>query len=448
MTALSQHQQPMKSILVIGLGISGYSVIRHLALQPVSLTVADTREIPPYLNSLREHYPGVKAITEWIPPGNLDDFDEIVISPGIDLPESVKVSNLVGDIELFARTVQAPVIGVTGSNGKSTVTMLVRDMLLAAGKTVAAGGNLGTPALDLLEEEKPDFYLLELSSFQLETVCNLNLAAAAILNISEDHLDRHATIQAYRDTKLRIFRKAEQAVINRDDHHLRQVSTGRAGNPIGFGLQSAAQDCEFGIREQNGTRILMHGEQPLIREDQLSIQGNSHVLNVLAGLALVHAAGIRLDDAVIRAAANFRGLPHRCQLVGEYRGIKWVNDSKATNPGAAKAAILSFNQPIILIVGGQGKGADFSDLGQVIRQKVRHVILIGEDADIIDAALSDSTQRSSAFSLEQAVEMAGKLAGTGEVVLFSPACASYDMFESYIHRGEAFSEIVSKRVKA
>ena len=447
MVALSQHREPTKSILVIGLGISGYSAIRHLAQLPVRLTVADTREIPPYMNALKEHYPDVNLVTGRIPLENLEEFDEIVASPGIELPESVMTGKLVGDIELFARAVEAPVIGITGSNGKSTVTMLVRDMLVAAGRQAIVGGNLGTPALDLLEQDRPDFYVLELSSFQLETVHSLHLEVAIILNISEDHLDRHKTIQAYTEAKLRIFRNAKQAIINCSDDYLYRASP-RTLNPIGFGLQPTDQDCEFGILEQDGMRILVHGNQQLIREDQLGIQGDSHLLNVLSGFALVYASGVKLDDAVIRAAANFRGLPHRCQWVCEYRGIQWINDSKATNPGATRAAIMNFNRPIILIAGGQGKGADFRDLGILIEQKVRHVILIGEDADVIDAALSEHTERSNALSLEQAVEMAVNLAGSGEVVLFSPACASYDMFESYVHRGEVFTEMVAKRVKS
>ncbi len=445
MLALSSHDEPMPSILVIGLGMSGYSVIRYLADKPVRLTVADTREIPPYLNSLREHYPEVKLITGRIPFEDLEQFDEIIASPGIELPESSRADKLVGDIELFARAVQAPVIGITGSNGKSTVTKLVQDMLIAAGHRVAVGGNFGIPALDLLEEETPDFYVLELSSFQLETVHSLNLAAAAILNISEDHLDRHKTIEAYTEAKLKIFHNADQAIVNRDDQHLCDEWIGSA-RPIGFGLQLAEQNCEFGILEKNGVRILVHAGRQLIREDQLSVQGDSHVRNVLAGLALVYAAGVQLTESVIEAVANFKGLPHRCQLLGEYFGIQWINDSKATNPGATMAAISNFNRPIILIAGGQAKGANFKDLGLLIKQKVRHVILIGEDADVIGTALSHDTGRSYARSLEQAVEMAAKLASTGEVVLFSPACASYDMFENYIHRGESYMEMVNQCV--
>ncbi|MCY4050208.1 MAG: UDP-N-acetylmuramoyl-L-alanine--D-glutamate ligase [Gammaproteobacteria bacterium] len=447
MFALSQNHEPMKSILVIGLGISGYSVIRYLAKQPVRLTVADTREIPPYLHSLKEHYPAVNLITGRIPFEEFEQFDEIITSPGIELPESINFGKLVGDIELFARAAQAPMIGITGSNGKSTVTMMVRDMLIAAGQRVAMGGNFGIPALDLLEEESPDFYVLELSSFQLETVHSLNLVAAAILNISEDHLDRHKTIQAYTEAKLKIFQNVDQAIINRDDDHLRKEYIGPV-TAIGFGLQLPGQNCEFGILEQNGIRILVHGDRQLIREDQLSIQGDSHVLNILAGMALVYAAGVQLTDSVVQAAANFKGLPHRCQLVGEYHGIQWINDSKATNPGATKAAIFNFKQPIILIAGGQAKGANFKDLGLLIKQKVRHVILIGEDANVIEAALSHDTKRSNANSLKQAVEMASMLANPGEVVLFSPACASYDMFENYIHRGECFVEIVSQCVRS
>ena len=446
MTALAQHQEALKSVLIVGLGISGYSVFRYLSKQPVRLTVADTREIPPYLSLLKETAPDVNVITGRIPLENLHEFDEIVVSPGISLPASENASKVVGDVELFAQAVQAPVIGITGSNGKSTVTTLVRDMLQAAGLKAVAGGNLGTPALDLLAEERPDFYVLELSSFQLETVHSLNLAAAAILNISEDHLDRHEDIEAYAQAKLRIFKHADQAVINCDDQRLKQAVTGPV-DPVGFALQEPDQQCEFGIVRDGDKRILFHGKAPLIEEDRLSIQGDSQVLNVLAALALVKAAGIKLDARVIQAAAKFKGLPHRCQLIADYRGVKWINDSKATNPGAAKQAILNFSQPVILIAGGQSKGADFNDLASVIDRKAKHVILLGEDAAMIEGMLAKTTERSLARSMEEAVEIANRLAEAGEVVLLSPACASYDMFENYAERGQAFSDCVSRRVK-
>lgn len=447
MTALSQHQETLKSMLIIGLGMSGYSVVRHLHKQEVRLTVADTREIPPYLSSLRENYPDVEVIAGRIPLQNLHEFDEVIVSPGIGLPESAVSERVIGDIELFARAANAPVIGITGSNGKSTVTMLVADMLQAAGRKAVAGGNLGTPALDLLEEGCPDYYVLELSSFQLEMVHSLELLAAAVLNISEDHLDRHKNLQAYAKAKLKIFDNAAQAIVNRDDHRLNQ-SVIRADKTIGFGLQAPDRQCEFGIRKEGRMRALLHNQTILIQEHQLSIQGDSHLSNVLAAFALVHASGVELSSSVIQAAGTFKGLPHRCELIADERGIKWINDSKATNPGAAKAAISNFRRPVILIVGGQSKGADFSELGHVIDRLAKHVVLIGEDAALIEAALSNTTARTAAHSLEEAVEIADRLAVEGDVVLFSPACASYDMFDSYIHRGELFGACVRRRVKS
>ena len=445
MAAISQYRETMKSILVIGLGLSGYSVVRHLNPGAARLTVSDTRETPPYLSSLRENYPDVEVITGRIPMERIGKYDEIVVSPGVDLPEPINPDILVGDIELFAREAAAPVIGITGSNGKSTVTMLVRDMLRAAGRKVLAGGNIGTPALDLLQEERPDYYVLELSSFQLETVQSLNLVSAAVLNISEDHMDRHQNIGAYTRAKLRIFRNADRAVINRDDSNL-CVAFRSPANPVSFGLQSPGNDLDFGVIKDRSVRTLVHGSRKLIREDKLNIRGDQNLSNVLAAMALVHTAGVELDSGVVQAAADFRGLPHRCERIAKSRGVEWINDSKATNTGATMAAIRSMRRPTILIAGGQGKGADFRELGGLIDQHIRHAILIGEDAARIDAALCDKTGRTFAGTLDEAVAIADRQAAQGDVVLFSPACASYDMFDNYEHRGEVFRKLVNERV--
>ncbi len=436
--------QPVReSALVVGLGMTGFSVIRHLAQTDCRITVADSRDLPPYLSQVKQQFPDVERVMGGIPREHFGEFDRVIISPGIKVTGmgSSGEESLISDIELFAYSADAPVIAITGSNGKSTVTMLVTNMLLAAGNAVKTGGNIGTPALDLLEGERPDFYVLELSSFQLENTRTLQPVAATVLNISADHMDRYSGLPDYADAKFRIFRHARCCVVNRDDRITGHRMSGRLP-AMSFGLNAPDGDGDFGVAGSDGERLMVHGEKVLARVDQMTLQGEQNVANALAAFALVASAGVRLTRDVIQAALDFPGLPHRCELVREINQVKWINDSKGTNPGATIAAIRGLRQPIILILGGQGKGADFSVLSDVIRDKVTHSFIFGEDAERILACLQSPSSVTRVGTLGEAVERSFSRALPGDTVLFSPACASYDMFDSYEHRGNQFRQQV------
>jgi UDP-N-acetylmuramoylalanine--D-glutamate ligase len=439
--------QSTESILVVGLGLTGYSIVRHLHSQGADITVADSRLHPPYLIQVKQEFPDVEIITGQIPVDRFSEFDEVVTSPGLDIGVTADTGamRLIGDIELFTRSADAPVIGITGSNGKSTVTMLVSEILAGGGFNVKTGGNIGIPALDLLDGEKPDFYVLELSSFQLEATYSLALKSATVLNISEDHMDRYGSLDAYVSAKRRIFDHTESIVVNRDEP--RPVApVGKDIKVISFGLSVPERDCEFGVRVVAGTRCLVFGDSVLAPESELVLQGEQNVSNILAAMALVSAAGVELTKTMIGAAVNYGGLPHRCELVAEYNSVKWINDSKGTNVGATVAALKGFKQSVVLIAGGKGKGANFEQLSREILKSVKYTILIGEDAGKIDRTLDPSSERSIAVTLEDAVLLAMKVADPGNVVLFSPACASFDMFDSYEHRGNVFKQLVMERV--
>ena len=439
-----------KPTLVLGLGLTGYSVIRHLAGTGSAVTAADSREFPPYLKRVKEEFPGVEIITGEIPYGRFQGFSQIVASPGLDLGElGVAGTRVLGDIELFARQADAPSIGITGSNGKSTVTMLVKTMLQAAGKQVKAGGNIGTPALDLLDGEPTDFYVLELSSFQLESTHSLDLVSATVLNLSEDHMDRYGGLKEYARAKNRIFRHAGRAILNRDDP-LSRACFHCGTSPVSFGLGPPENHFDFGLRTKDGKRILVKGKRDLVDADRLTLPGDHNIANILAAMALVDSAGVALTPGVVNAAAGYGGLPHRCEIVSRANGVQWMNDSKGTNVGATIAAIKGFSLPLILIAGGQGKGADFGPLVEVIAQQVKHTILFGEDARTIASAIAARTDESVEYtrvaSLEEAVSMAKRRARPGWGVLFSPACASFDLFDNYVHRGNVFRNLVLEGV--
>jgi len=435
-----------KPTLVLGLGLTGYSVVRHLAGTGSEVTVADSRECPPYLKRVQDEFPGVEVLTGGIPHGRFDGFSRIVVSPGLDLKElDTAGTRVLGDIELFAEQADAPIIGITGSNGKSTVTMLVKEMLRAAGKKVKAGGNLGTPALDLLDGEPTDFYVLELSSFQLESTHSLDLVSATVLNLSEDHMDRYAGLQEYAQAKNRIFRHAGRCILNRDDPLSRTGPS--AGNvPVSFGLGPPQNHSDFGLQTRDGRRVLVQGERVLVDAGRLALPGDHNIANILAAMALVDSSGVALTPGVLDAAAGYGGLPHRCETVSRANGVQWINDSKGTNVGATIAAIRGFRPPLILIAGGQGKDADFGPLAEVIAQQVTHTVLFGEDAQVIASGFDGSVEYSRADSLEEAVAIARGLSRPGWTVLFSPACASFDMFDSYAHRGNTFRNLVLEGV--
>ena len=431
----------------MGLGLTGYSIIRHLAGRGTRVVAADTRELPPYLARVRSEYPSTEIVTGSIPTERMERFSEVVVSPGVPVPDIRRDGrvSLVGDVELFARQAVAPVIGITGTNGKSTVTRLVERMLSAAGRTALAAGNIGTPVLDMLSLEVPDFYVLELSSFQLETTHSLAPVCAALLNVSEDHMDRYAGIEEYARVKFRIFERAGMKIVNRDDGWIRTAAESLAG-VIGFGLQAPSAEGDFGLLGEAGHRRLAAGSRELASEADILLKGDQNLANILAAMALVEAAGVTLSAPVVEAACTFGGLPHRCETVADRNGVRWVNDSKGTNVGATAAAIRGIREPIILIAGGQGKGADFRPLARRISGSVSHTILLGEDAGRISRALPAGAGQTLVDSLEAAVSLAHKLSRPGQVVLFSPACASFDMFENYEHRGDAFRRLVQETV--
>jgi UDP-N-acetylmuramoylalanine--D-glutamate ligase len=447
MTIMGQKKMQTQAFLIIGLGQTGLSCARFLLEQGQDVAMMDTREQPPCLDIVQNEYPEVLVQTGGL---NLDlmlKSDIIVLSPGVDprLPEIEAAREqqieIIGDIELFIRYINEPVIAITGSNGKSTVTTMLAEMAVMAGKQVQVGGNLGIPALALITDPTPDFYILELSSFQLETVSSLDAYAAVVLNISPDHLDRYDDVQQYQNAKVKIYAGSGTMIINRDDELVNSWSS-ESRNQLGFTLQTPA-DNEFGIIEQDGVTYLAHGRQTLISVAELHVTGDHNIANALAALALGQAMALPMT-AMLEAVRQYRGLPHRCQLVAQGQGIQWINDSKATNVGACIAAIegLASGRNIILIAGGEGKDQAFSDLVPVFESTVKGLVLMGQDAQQIADITPTSVYQQSARNMSDAVKKAKAIAKTGDIVLLSPACASFDMYNSYGERGDAFIQAV------
>jgi UDP-N-acetylmuramoylalanine--D-glutamate ligase len=348
---------------------------------------------------------------------------------------------VLGDIEIFAQEARAPIAAITGTNGKSTVTTLVARMAEACARRAIAGGNLGRPALDLLDESDAELYVLELSSFQLETTHSLRASAACVLNVTSDHMDRYVSMQEYADAKARIFARCETAVINLDDAYVRRMPPLDA-RVLGFSLAADAS-ADYYIREVKSDVLLMcHGE-PLIKMSELKIAGLHNAANALASLAMCDALGLDLDRC-LDALRSFEGLPHRSQWVAEIEGVRYIDDSKGTNVGATMAAVAGMPGSLVLIAGGQGKGQDFAPLVSALRGKVRHVVLIGQDAQLLSNVLKGVASLEFATSMQDAVERASTAAKQGETVLLSPACASLDMFRDYAHRGDEFAREVRK----
>ena len=434
--------------IVVGLGKSGMSLVRFLAQQGVSFAVADTRANPPELATLRRDYPQVEVRCGELDVEFLCRADELYVSPGLALATpalqaaAARGVKLSGDIDLFARNAKAPIVAISGSNAKSTVTTLVGEMAAAAGKRVAVGGNLGTPALDLLSDDI-ELYVMELSSFQLETTNQLGAEVATVLNVSEDHMDRYSGLPAYHLAKHRIFRGARQVVVNRQDALTRPLMG--EGLPCWtFGL-SAPDFKAFGLREENGEKYLAFEFQNLMPVRELKVRGAHNQANALAALALGHAVGLPFD-AMLSSLRSFTGLEHRCEWVRELDGVSYYNDSKATNVGAALAAIdglgSDMDGKLVLIAGGDGKGADFSGLAESVAKYCRAVVLMGRDAPLIAAALGNAVPQVFVNSLDDAIEQSRSLARPGDAVLLSPACASFDMFKNYEERGQLFARAV------
>jgi UDP-N-acetylmuramoylalanine--D-glutamate ligase len=435
--------------VVVGLGKSGMSLVRFLARHGQSFAVADSRENPPELARLQHEYPEVAVHCGSLSVDLLSAAQILYVSPGLALStpaiqaaiaSGVTVS---GDIDLFAQHARAPIVAITGSNAKSTVTTLVGQMFAAAGLNVAVGGNLGVPALDLLDDAV-DVYVMELSSFQLETTSQLKARVAVCLNISEDHMDRYDDVQGYIAAKQRVFNHAQAVVINRDDKASQPQQA--QDTVISFGLSEPVAG-EFGLREQAGVSYLAYGDELLLPISALKIRGSHNYANALSALAIGAAIDLPMP-AMLCALADFTGLEHRCQWLRNVQGVDWYNDSKATNVGAALAAIEGLGADnagqLVLIAGGDGKGADFSSLKGPVAQYCRAVIVLGRDAERLAQALGDAVAIERVASLEDAVLLAAQLAQAGDSVLLAPACASLDMFKSFEQRGELFAQAVGR----
>ncbi|MAZ69035.1 UDP-N-acetylmuramoyl-L-alanine--D-glutamate ligase [Porticoccus sp.] len=428
--------------VIAGLGVTGLSVARHLNEMGERFVVLDSRTNPPCLAQLQDELPEVSLALGELSDDAFLGADEVILSPGLSRQHpAVKTAieagiPVISDIELFARRASAPIVAITGSNGKSTVTTLVGEMFAEAGIDAAVGGNLGVPALDLLAPSVA-YYVLELSSFQLESVLALNAEVATVLNISLDHMDRYRSLLDYHQAKHRIFIGARQVVTNRDDR-LSAALVGDAVKQWSFGLDQP--DFKgFGLRQHQGESWLYYQFEPLLAERELGMTGRHNTANALAALALGTAAGLPIDPmlAVLR---RFEGLPHRCQRVVTRNGVTYINDSKATNVGATLAAIAGLRgaDNLVLIAGGQGKGQDFAPLASALSGAVRQLILMGEDAPVIGDAVAGTVPVLFATDLDAAVKAAAQVARPGDTVLLSPACASFDMFRGFADRGEQF----------
>jgi UDP-N-acetylmuramoylalanine--D-glutamate ligase len=431
----------------VGLGRTGLSCARFLQSRGIPFVVTDSRGSPPERGALEKIAPQSEVHAGGFANSLLDGATQIVVSPGVSLREPfmqaarAKGIEIVGDVELFARAIRTPTVAITGTNGKSTVTTLVAKMAERAGRRVLAGGNLGRPALELLTEPTPELYVLELSSFQLETTDSLELKAAAVLNITPDHMDRYTSVQGYADAKARIFQHCETAVVNLDDPYVRPMP--RAGQRVlGFTI-AGAPNADYSIETKGAEVTLMRRGEALVAMSELKITGLHNAANALASLALIEALGLSMSDA-LAALRDFPGLPHRSQWVADVKGVRYIDDSKGTNVGATIAAVNGMSGTLVLIAGGQAKGQEFSELAAVLRGKVAHAILLGVDAPILEAAFQGVCEVHRVASMEAAVERAHKLARPGETVLLSPACASLDMFRDYGHRGDVFAQAVRR----
>jgi UDP-N-acetylmuramoylalanine--D-glutamate ligase len=435
--------------VIVGLGRTGLSCARYLHARGWRLAVTDTRQKPPELARLAELDSSIPVSVGGLDARLLDGAFCVAASPGVSLAEPFFVEarrrgiEIVGDIELFARAADAPVVGITGTNGKSTVTTLVGRMAERAGLRVRVGGNLGEPALDLLSPKvgPTQLYVLELSSFQLESTTSLELKAATVLNVTPDHLDRYDSVAAYAEAKARIFARSETAVINLDDPLV--VAMPRPGQKtVSFSLR-ASIGADYAVATRDGEWWLTRRGEPLLAVSAMKIKGLHNAANALASLALGDALGLAMP-AMIEELSTFPGLPHRSQWVADVRGVTYINDSKGTNVGATVAAVSGMQGPLIMIAGGDGKNQDFAELAEVFRGKVRHAVLIGRDAAAIAKALQGVCTLETCVTLEDAVRVAAKAAQPGDTVLLSPACASLDMFRDYTHRGAVFTQAVKE----
>lgn len=427
--------------LIIGLGATGLSCVRYLLSKNYSVFVADSRENPPKLSEFKKDFPNIEIHLGKFSEDVFAKAGTLVVSPGVSLEEPCiqhAIQNhipVIGDVEIFAREAKAPIVAITGSNGKSTLTTLMGDIISDAGFKAVVCGNIGLPVLDALALPTPDYYVVELSSFQLDTTHSLKAKVAVVINVSPDHMDRYATLDDYRESKQRVYRHCEYAIVNADEPEIWKNLTFDK-MPIEFTLQNPTQH-QWGIRD----RFLVYGDNNLIPISDLLLQQRHNNQNFLAALAM--GACLQLPmQSMLQTLKHFTGLEHRCQLVKKIDGVSWYNDSKATNVGAAIAAIESMSQSmsgnLILLAGGDSKGVSLQPLQEPVKKHVAHVILFGKDADLLDTALRDHTQISRVKTLQEGVLCAKKIAQSGDVVLLAPACASLDQYENYAARGRDF----------
>ena len=446
-----------RNAVVLGLGLTGFSLARHLAARGATVRVADTRPAPPFVDRLRAALPDVRVTTGPFGAATLAGADLVAISPGVpkDQPFIAAAvahgAELVGDVELFARALpsQSRVIAITGSNGKTTVTALAGELARAAGLATVVAGNIGDAVLDALPGDGrwPDLYVLELSSFQLETTTSLAPAAATVLNVTENHLDRYPSLDAYAAAKARIFMGGGTQVLNRDDP--RSLAMRREGSLVqtfGAGVPESEEAWGLVDRGPDGGGVwLARGGALLVPASDLTLVGRHNAQNALAALALVSAVA-KIDRHVLAALAAFEGLPHRMRRIADAGGVAYVDDSKGTTVAATKAALDGIGRPVVLIAGGDGKGQDFAPLRASVDARCRAVLLIGRDAPALERALAGTRAAvERCGTLDAAVARAVALAQPGDAVLLSPACASLDQFANYVERGLRFASLVRAR---
>lgn len=430
--------------MIVGLGMTGLSAARWCQRQGYAFDLCDTRTELANRSAIEAEFPHARLVTGPLDAQLLSGYDQLIVSPGVAVAEPAIVAaaaagvEITGDVQLFAERCNKPVIAITGSNGKSTVTTLTGELLAAAGKNVAVGGNIGVPVLDLPDAE---IYVLELSSFQLETTPALNAAAAVILNLSEDHLDRYAGMAEYLQAKQQIFNGCPEIIVNRDD----SATIPPYGNmTCSFGLDQA-HDQNFGLIRLQGESWIARGNQPLIAASELKIKGQHNLANVMASLALIQQIGVDVIK-VLPALRDFGGLEHRCQWLGRRQGVDFYNDSKGTNVGSTLAAVNGLGPEIHgkiwLLAGGEGKGQDFTPLALPCGRYAAEVLTFGADGNRIAASVQQHCQISQHVTLDEAFARACQLARSGDVILLSPACASFDQFRNYVHRGEYFRTLV------
>ena len=429
--------------VIVGLGKTGLSCFRYLSNQGLNVAITDSREEPPELSGLKAEFESASVYLGQINEQVLLASDQIILSPGVSLDnKSIKLSienniPVFGDIELFCQKAQAPIIAVSGSNGKSTVTTIVAEMTRLAGLKTYVGGNIGIPALDLLSDSTPDLYVLELSSFQLETTYSLNAHASVVLNVSPDHMDRYSSLKDYVNTKKRIYSGQGLMVLNKDEEYIHSIIDSKR-DTIYFSL-GAPEGENFGLINHNNEVWLSQGNEKIINKNQLKIKGEHNISNALAAMALAGAVNVP-TNIMADVLKNFTGLEHRCQLVREIDNVSWYNDSKATNVGACIASITGLCElgNIILIAGGDSKGADLSGLNPIVKKYIKRVFLFGIDANKLADVMGSDVDKEFVNNMNEAVKGASKIADSDDIVLLAPACSSLDMYKNYQQRGDAF----------